>query len=493
MAWVTIANVKGPKGDKGDPGLGAENAIQYKSPTPSGNVSGWIGLDNAGIYRLPSQELVDAVSGRFTGAKIGTVLINPLGSTTSEVTWEESGPDGRTMKRTVSSNPDLETPWERVPSTKKVGLALTLTGGTANQVRTDFAGRLPVNYSADIDTWRLRIRNFNWRDNGIFPGSINITGLSIAEAVVDSEGKYTGAWVPDTGVFLQAPGLTPSSGSGLRTDWFNYPLKRDKAYLLSYAFTAPDGQTIVEGQGGGFVITNGSVAVNTPAPDGTWSQTMPLEIWIEAIVADTVPVVGAVGDSLTVGVSSTLPVHDSWLAKFARTVGALPMFWAASGDTMANSTNDLAWKFHQYEALSRPDYIFYALGSNDIMGAKISLAEAKSRFLASIASWKKYTSTQVVLCSVWPRLDGSAPEEQVRKEYNQWLETELPGGATRFVDTAAAVTMPDGSTRNVKWMASPTDIHLTSAGYGRVASLIAGTSFTVGAQVMIDTDGVPYF
>lgn len=464
-----VATITGPQGPVGPPG-----EMSAKSPTPAGNVSTWTGIDKVGYYRLPTQTQVDAVSGRPYGAKPGTITILPVGSTTSDIRWEEYGPGGRIWTRTVSANADIATQWNVEPSTKHVGLALTLTGGSAPQVRTDFGGRYPINYSVDINTWRLRIRNFNWRDNVAYSGSLNITGISIAEAEVDANGNYTGAWIDGTGAFLQAPGATPSTGSGLRTDWFNYPLKRDKAYLISIGFTAAAGQTVVEGQGGGFILTNGSVAINSTAPAGTWSQTMPLELWIEAVVPDTTTVIGAVGDSLTVGVSSTLPVHDSWVAKLARTVGALPMLWAASGDTMQNSSNDLMWKFHQYKELARPDYLLYALGSNDIMPGTITFEEAKQRFFNSWLMWRKYTTTQVILCSVWPRLDPDAPGEAVRKQYNAWLRDELPGGATRFIDTAAAITMPDGSTRNPKWMASPTDIHLTSQGYARVATLVAG-------------------
>ncbi|WP_345473764.1 SGNH/GDSL hydrolase family protein [Glutamicibacter ectropisis] len=475
MAWVTITNVKGPKGDKGDPGLGAENALQFKTSVPAGDVSTWTGLANAGIYRVPTQTQVNAITGIPLGAGPGNVLVSPVGSTTSTVTWMEYGDDASIWDRTVSTDTANVTGWVRRVKTKRVGTSLTLTGGSAAQTRTDFGGRLPVNFGVDIPRWRAHIRNYNLRDSNAYTGVLTITALSIGEAEIDAFGQYTGNWIEGTQQFLQGGITTPSSGSEVITNFFDYQVSKEKAYLLSYAFTGGSGQMVVEAQGGGFVLTNGSAAVNSVSTPSTMSKTMPLMFWIEAEVPEATPVKAVVGDSLSVGVSATLPVHDSWLAKLCRAEGALPMFWAASGDTLANFANDLAWKFHQWKALARPDVTYFAMGSNDIFGSGASLATMKQRFYDCWLKLRAFAGPNVVLCSIFPRFNGSAPEEAVRKQYNEWLETSLPGGASYFIDMAMAITNPDGSTLSLKYASSSTDIHLTSQGYARVTQFMVST------------------
>lgn len=476
MAWVTIANVRGPRGPKGDPGIGAENALQFKLSVPAGNVSTWTGVANSGIYRVPTQTQVDAIAGTPLGAKPGNVLVSPVGSSTSLVTWTEFGDDARTWDRTISTAADQATGWVRRIKTKRVGTSLTLTGGSAAQVRTDFGGRLPVNFGVDIPRWRAHIRNYNLRDGAASTGVLNITGLAIGEAETNAFGQYTGNFIDGTQAFLQGSMTTPSTGSEVITNFFDYPLAKEKAYMLSYAFTGGTGQMVVEAQGGGFVLANGSAALSTVSTPSTISQTMPLMMWIEAEVPEDTLVLGGIGDSLTVGVSSTLPVHDSWLAKLARSKGALPVFWAASGDTLANFASALAWKANQWKAMSQPNIVYFAMGSNDIFGSGVSLAVMKQRFYACWLMLRAFAGPNVVLCSIFPRFNGSSAEEAVRKQYNEWLEDELPGGASFFVDTAAPITNEDGSTVNQKWTAAPTDIHLKSSGYARVASIMSGNA-----------------
>lgn len=492
MAWVTITNVKGPKGDKGDPGLGAENALQFKTSVPAGDVATWTGIGNSGIYRVPTQTQVDAIAGRPIGSGPGNVLVSPVGSTTSIVTWMEYGDDASIWDRTISTVAEQATGWVRRVKTKRVGTSLTLTGGSAAQTRTDFGGRLPVNLGVDIPRWRVHLRNYNLRDSAAQTGELSIVGLSIGEAEIDAFGQYTGNWIAGTQQLLHGSATTPSTGSEWVSPFFDYQLDKSKAYLFSYAFTGAAGQGVVEAQGGGFVLTNGSIAVHSASTPSTMSQTMPLMVWIEAEVPESTLVLGGIGDSLTVGVSATLPVHDSWLAKLARSKGALPTFWAASGDTLANFNNDLAWKFHQWKAVARPDVVYFAMGSNDIFGSGASLATMKQRFYDCWLKLRAFAGPNMVLCSIYPRFNGSSPEETVRKQYNEWLETELPGGASYFVDTAAPITNADGSTVNQKWTASPTDIHLRSAGYARVASIMSGNAAPAGPGIALDTDGVPY-
>lgn len=476
MAWVTIANVRGPRGLKGDAGIGAENALQLKTTTPPGDLSGWVGVENLGLYRLWTEVQVATVSGRPAGAKPGIITVLPVNDVTNIVTWTELGPGARTWDRTTSTSSTYATPWVRRPVSKKlVGTSLTLTSATSPQVLTDFGGRLPVNLGADVEQWRVHLRNYDLSSGNSFLGELQITGLSIGEAAIDANGEYTGGWVSGTQANLNASGVTDAGAHEWVSPYFTYKLDKTKAYMLSYGFTAAVGQEVTNAQGGGFVLA-GSSSIHQASPVASRSKLMPLMVWLEVEVDAPTPVIAVVGDSLSVGHSATLPVHDSWLAKLARSKGAIPVFWAASGESMVGFSDDTRWEMHQWRDMSLPDMVYFALGSNDLYYAGgVSLAVAKQRFFNSWHAIKKFAGNNMVLCSIWPRLIEE-PAALIRKQYNEWLETELPGGALYYVDTAAVLTNEDGSTLNQKWSASPTDIHLKSSGYARVAAALSGNA-----------------
>lgn len=447
------------------------NSLQYKVTPPAGSILDWYGTSYAGIYRFPTPDAVAAVPGLMPGTKPGQAIVLPVGSTTSTIFWVEFGDGGRHLEITVSSVPANRTGWIIRTQTKRVGTSLSLTGGAGTTVRTDVAWRLPVSYGVDIPAWLIHVRNYDLRDSNGYAGNLDIA-VSIGEAEIDQFGEFTGNWIDGTQKIV-TPSMITFGSSEVITLRMDYNFDKSKSYLVSLRARGATGQVMVNAYGGGFILDN-PASVHSVVASSTQVGITPLMVWIEAIVDSNVQVEGIVGDSLAVGHSAKYPVFDSWLAKKCRAEGALPMFWAASGDTMANFSNPIVWKFHQFEKMARPNKVYFALGSNDWGGAKVTFEQFKTLFFACWNALRPFVGTNMVLCSVWPRY--VLADEPVRKQINAWFKNELPGGATYYVNNAAAITAPNGDTLDPHWAANPGNIHLSSAGYALVASNFSGGS-----------------
>jgi hypothetical protein len=131
-------------------------------------------------------------------------------------------------------------------------------------------------------------------------------------------------------------------------------------------------------------------------------------------------------------------------------------------------------KFTKYNAMAKPDLLYWSMGSNDIF-AGITIETMRARFAVTHPLITAVTTPRIVLTTILPRLDGSAAAEAVRKDWNNILRDELPGDALMCLDPAAAVTAPDGSTLDARWRATVADIHMSRQGYARFAGAVLGT------------------
>ena len=500
MAWVTIANVKGPRGPKGDPGLGSEDALQFKVTAPSGNVSTWTGLANAGIYRLPTTTFSNAVAGRPAGAKPGLVYVAPVGSTTSLVRWEEHGEHGRIFERTISTDSSLATGWVQRAQSTRFGTALTCAQGGGTTTATDVGHALPYTPGARVDRWRLHFRNYNDRSGSSYTGDLAIMGVSIGEMQRTAGGEPWGAWsASGKKQNIVASGVASTSGSTeYITPWVDdFPLEALQDYVVRYAFTGGS-QNKHLAQGGGWSLTGGSAQVNGDAPAMTQVKESPLDVWIEGYSEAGVKIVAGWGDSLTVGHSASLPVYDSWLSKVARSQGAHAMFYAHSGTAYGEWTNPGLWKFHKYNndvfyKMTLPSTLYNFMGSNSIFAEDLTLAQMIAAFKLALPLIKDKTTQNMVFMTVLPRHDASDLQEVVRKQWNTWLMDNAATYGLFVVDVASAVDDGSGSKLDLRWAASTIDIHLKTAGYARIAAMLTGALTTTGLPFMLDTDGVPYF
>lgn len=204
----------------------------------------------------------------------------------------------------------------RVPLSLTVGGALLYWPGTAGSIR------VPFEHGVTIPRWRVHFRNINPREGRPDQASFRLSSIAIGKSAGD-------------GTWLDGPTIISVSLRGLpkKTAWQHIPLEAGTEYLLSYSWTADSPTRRVVG--------GGWAASHPTDPDAELSPTQihPVDAWIEAEVPVSVPVFAVFGDSLSSGVTSTVPVRDSWPSIYGRRVGALPIHYTASGDTMKGWAN----------------------------------------------------------------------------------------------------------------------------------------------------------
>lgn len=444
---------------------------------PPGDVSTWVGIDLAGVYRVPTQVFVDPIPGRPDGAGPGYVTITPIGSTASVIEWAEFDGLRRTWKRTVGVG---ETGWTPVQALRRAGVALTAGQGPDTRVATDVGHALPMSLGVRVPRWRVHFRNTNDRVNGTISGALNVVGVSVGRMVRTADGLPSQNFEPGTGKVIQFATTTPASGSELVTDWVeDYPLEPHTDYVLRYGFTGVAGQQVQYLQGGGWSITNGSASVHSASVEATQVKESPLDVWVEVEVPQDTPVWAYYGDSLTVGRSAALPVFDGWPAKHARAHGAIPTLYAHSGSVMSEWTDPLARRVVKYVTglylIDRADRLYWSMGSNDIFAGAATVQQMRDRLAAAWPVITSVTSTNVIFTTILPRHDPAHPQETVRQEWNRILQDELPMGALMTLDAAAAIAAPSGDRLDTRWSASTTDIHLNTAGYARFAAAVGSS------------------
>lgn len=349
---------------------------------------------------------------------------------------------------------------------KLVPLAVTLGHGGSAYGQASATVRYPLEWAAPIYRGRIHIRNINPRENQVFTGSVSFPqGIYVGDA---------SAWDGTATNLKQvvSPFTTASNGDEWVSDVVEFDFQPGSKHILSASYVASG--TVVNNAGACWTAT-GQVAESTA---GTWVQGVmaPFDVWIEAEVPGNTPVVAVIGDSLSAGTSSTLPVHDSVMSQYMRKLGGLPIHYAHVGDTM-NSYNgggtagSETYKKTRWLGLAKPDAVLFAIGSNDMFGGGASLATCQSRFATLLAWVKANLSPNVYLSTITLRDAETGAKEDVRRSYNTWLKGKIvPGGDARAVfDFVPAISADD---ETIIPALNGDGIHLNTAGYAAEAAVL---------------------
>lgn len=323
------------------------------------------------------------------------------------------------------------------------------TGGSGTAGPTSGNYRMPIKYGATITRWRAHFRNNNPRF-GIDGPAATISAVYAGPA---TSGQFTSAPAQI------AAGLTTGTTDAV-TPWQATPLTAGTEYAIAYSFTASATNAVV---GGGWSASS----VNGTSATLTRVVSLPLDVWIEAEVEATVPAVAAFGDSLSSGVSATLPVFDSWLSQWGRANGVLPVHYTASGDTMQGWSDGTAYKWQRWQGLSRPDAVVHAMGSNDVFGGA-NLDTLKARRAASIELLQRYVSHVIYGMTILPRTAVTGDQETTRRSYNTWIKTK-PDAARDVFDVVPAIS---GNDETISPGFDADGIHLNTAGYAAMAGTL---------------------
>lgn len=353
---------------------------------------------------------------------------------------------------------------------KTVPLALTVGGGISDWDRSDGGVRMPVRFGARVNRWRAHFRNINPREGADQSATVSIPYVRFGTARTDDPKNFA----------AHAEIAAGLSGTGdIVTPWQNSPMDAGTAHLLAFTWssTAPSRKVV----GGGWTTSYGSTAFYYSTATATPTVSMPLDVWIEAEIEPEVPVIAAFGDSISSGVGATLPVFDSWLSQWCREHGALPVHYAASGDTMAGWDDTNHYKWQRWQHLSRPDAVVHNMGSNDVFGGA-SLATMKERRAKSLDQLRNLVSSVIYSGTILPRNGTTGAMEDTRREYNDWLKGK-PDASHDTFDFVPAVSADD---ENISSGVSADGTHLTTVGYRDVSRTINRPLTSTAVQDAID-------
>ena len=421
-------------------------------------------LRDTGRYAVASTSVARALS--LPSDEIGVLEAIPLVAGTFQVWRTASGIWQRYRSASAGWGSWLRlaaptTPAAPPPSAstglKLVPVALSV-GGSSAAAATSGAVRIPVHLNAPVHRVRVHVDNMNPRYGS--PKKSPVT-LGPIYAGTDLGDGRMGDPV-QVGVLPDIPaGQSSSVSAWISTAGLGY----DAARLLAFGWAGTD---ITLTTGGCWTATSPADAASSTA---TWTRGAgcPFQVWLEVETATTTPALAGWGSSSMAGVGATLPVHGSSLSRLCRRLGALPVHYAAAGDTLAAwVANPEHVKWTQWAHLARADAVIDGMGSNDIFGAGTDLATMQARHAQGMDLVRRHIGPVVYGSTMPPRTTSTGATEDVRRAYNAWLRA-LPNGLRDVFDYAAAVSADDEAIRPGM---DADGIHVTDAGHQATADAV---------------------
>lgn len=341
------------------------------------------------------------------------------------------------------------------PATLKV-TPLALTTGQSNALHNAAQSvRVPVRFNAPLVRWRLHIRNWNPRTGTVTAAPVDFTGLWLA----DTSGAGT---VTGTPTQISPAFTTPANGDEWVSDWVDTPLGGDVERLLCFGYTSTAQPPRLIG--GSYQNHDPAQAISGAAHGA--NSVSPFDMWIEAETPATTPVVAGVGDSMTSGTGATLPVHESWVSQYARTIGGLPLHLSHHGDSMSGFLGLNSGKVTRWDHLARADAVVWGLGQNDL-GDGRSFEQMKADFATLRPIVEAAVGPVHYVSTIQPRNSWDASQEADRIAWNAWITAQGFRGVLDF----ASVVSADGDTIRPEYDSGDGG-HLNTAGYAAEAASI---------------------
>ena len=221
--------------------------------------------------------------------------------------------------------------------------------------------------------------------------------------------------------------------------------------------------------------------------NGARRTTMPFEIWLEIETPVSTPAIGLIGDSNSVAVNTTIPVHDSWLQIYCRRMGFFPVLYGHSGWAMSGSTDPNMYTWNRWNHLDTPDMVIHGNVANDLPTTEggITLAQLQERARAEIelADAKVSKNHQFILL----KSRASGTNNTVRIQWNNWVKS-LPDPIRDFQDLAAPVTANDAGGLLPQYISSD-GLHMNTAGQQAIADSLTKVMTTRSSLVFDETAG----
>lgn len=217
--------------------------------------------------------------------------------------------------------------------------------------------------------------------------------------------------------------------------------------------------------------------------DGVRKTMMPFELWIEVETPVSTPAIGLIGDSNSVAVNTTIPVHDSWLQIYGRRMGIFPVLYGHSGWAMNSSTDPNMYTWNRWNHLDTPDMVIHGNVANDLPSTEggVTLAELQDRAYKEIALADEKVSKNHHFILLKSRASGT--NNTVRVQWNNWIKS-LPDPIRDFQDIAAPVTTNDTGGLRPEFISSD-GLHMNTAGQTAIADSL-NKVMTVRSSLVFD-------
>lgn len=452
--WVKRGNLRGPKGDIGDWARGTLTADDHLN-----------NLLTEGKWKFLNATIAKAIGSPIS--PYGTVeVLNVGNSTIQRIRGTEEDP--RVFERGTTSGGASWGGFRRTDKTTKTALyQVSLPGNNnLNEVAPARHVRAPFKIAAQADGFRLYFRNYNDQTSKNYAGDLTFAGVWFGKRAKDSFGLYTNDFAEEPTALGIPTRTTLPDGSYRWVVGTEYTrIEAHAEYLISYGFSTPAGQVTHVGNGGAYIgVVPGAASYQDPSPM-TWSQTMPLDVYMTLLVPDNTPVFGYLGSSTAAGVNTTHPVWDSFGWRHAYASGAIPTLLAHSGSAMTSWDDSGDWKWEKARAYDRLDRMYFNAGSNDVYGTG-TLEELQDRNNAVAGIIRSQIADQLFYVNIAPRANEDPAIRTKRLAYNEWL-AGLPNDALATYGVASVVTGPDGSLADI--FNSGDDVHLNDLGQAKTS------------------------
>lgn len=349
------------------------------------------------------------------------------------------------------------TPLSNARSSGFKTLPLILTAGHGGTSYAPATGNVEydVNLASSIYTSRFRfaIRDGNPRWGVFTEQSIQLSNISVGGVA-----KLSSMSTNEDGSITFSPWMTGNLGN------------------LKFDYSAPTAPRL--NVGGGKI-------------DGVRKTMMPFELWIEVETPVSTPAIGLIGDSNSVAVNTTIPVHDSWLQIYCRRMGYFPVLYGHSGWAMNSSTDPNMYTWNRWNHLDTPDMVIHGNVANDLPATEggITLAQLQERARKEILLADAKVSKNHHFILLKSRASGT--NNTVRVQWNNWIKS-LPDPIRDFQDIASPVTANDAGGLLPQYISSD-GLHMNTAGQTAIADSLTKEMTYMILSLKIDTDGVPYF
>lgn len=329
-------------------------------------------------------------------------------------------------------------------------LPVILTAGNGGSSTAPLSARVtyPMNWAPDIFRYQILLRDGNPRFGLGKSNTVTITNLSV------------------DGTTLISSATTPGDGSFWESPVFSGKPKGD----LAFDYSASIEPISLVGAG----TINGAV-----------SGSMPFEIYLRVEVLAGTPGLGLVGDSNSVGVGCARPVYDSYWSVYCRRVGAIPIHYGHSGDTLGNFEDPNHYKYTRWDDLDRPDMVMEMLGSNDMGSGTLEFSEMQRRKMVVWDNIRSVLSPNIHVGTLKPRNTNVGNYETIRRQLNTWLKS-LPYSVLDWHELNTPVSADD---ENIDAQYNADGTHMNTAGHLKLAGSIIKRVGAWGGHVVNETAG----